>query len=190
MDLHGDIRSDDRSSYRAVLLGAPIVGIPVDAETVKSRSVLQCARNSEIVQIDFLTGVDDTPVLVRASKRHAVIAVVVDTLDLAAHRSRMDLCQRAGDRTGNFVLARFAVQQLLRKLIPAIRLSRGIPGVEGAAVRQIQIGQIARSQEPDAGNISDLTNVAVLEIADVDRRRDRNVGTSEVSVDSNLAKVL
>ena len=190
MDLHGDIRSGDRSSYRAVLLGAPIVGVPVDAETVKSRSVLQCAGHVEVVQIDFLTGIDNAPVLVRLSKRHTVIAVVVDTLDLAAHRSRMDLCQRVGDRAGNFVLARFAVQQLLRELIPAIRLPRGIPGVVGAAVRQIQIGQIARSQKSGAGNIRNLADVVIFEITNIDRRRNRDVGTGKVSVDRNLAKVL
>ena len=187
---HGDIRSGDRSGNRAVLLGAPIVGIPVDAETVKSRSILQYAGHVEVVQIDFLTGVNNAPVLVRLPKRHAILAIVIDALDLAAHRDRVDLRQRASDSTGNFVLARLAVQQFLRKLIPAIRLPRRILGIERAAIRQIQRGCVARSQKSGAGNISNLADVAVLEIADVDRRRSRNVRAGKISANRNLAKVL
>ena len=187
---HGDIRSGDRSGNRAVLLGAPIVGIPVDAKTVKSRSILQYAGHVEVVQIDFLTGVNNAPVLVRLPKRHAILAIVIDALDLAAHRDRVDLRQRASDSTGNFVLARLAVQQFLRKLIPAIRLPRRILGIERAAIRQIQRGCVARSQKSGAGNISNLADVAVLEIADVDRRRSRNVRAGKVSANRNLAKVL
>ena len=102
----------------------------------------------------------------------------------------MDFCQRASDGTGNFVLARLAVQQFLGELIPAIRLPRGILGIERTAIRQIQRGCVARSQKSGAGNISDLADVAVLEIADIDRRRSRNVRAGKVSANRNLAKVL
>ena len=138
----------------------------------------------------MLSRVDDIRVFIRLHEGRTSLTVVIDALDLSTRSGRTNPCKRAGNCSGYLIVARFAVFEVLRNLIPCIKGVSSPPKAVVVSVRQQKLVRSVRINEADTRNEGDSTQIIISKVANINSRCYRNIRTQEITRNSRLAQLV
>ena len=115
---------------------------------------------------------------------------MIDALDLSTRSRCTNLCKRTGNCSAYLIVARLAVFEVLRDLIPCIKGVSNPPKAVVVSVRQQKLIRFVRISESDIGNVGDPSQIIVGKVAHINSRCYRNIRTQEITRNSRLAQLV